>query len=537
MFQLASKTTNHSCYIRYVMRKVYLVFFLSPIAEVCRGNYSVSYIRSDIGITQLLLWVLFCTLVIGFILREMWIRKRYKVLKHEIMLQREELQDQERSIRNEKKSLQEQINRFDVQNQLIHNQTIELEKDRHLLEKAVESRTRELKIAKEKAEESDRLKSAFFENVSHEIRTPMNAIMGFASLLANEDIGEEEKNKYIARISKNCQMLLGMIDDMLDMSQIQSGQMVLYKSEFSVNEVLEDLYHTYIKEMNELGFKDITLILDLDAGSKNYNLYTDRARFKQILTKLLSNAFKFTEKGTIRMGYHPLYDSDFVKDPSMLQFFVEDTGIGIPLEKSEIIFNGFSKIEDDSSKLYRGAGMGLYISKYLVNLMGGRIWFNSKMREGSTFYFTIPYFNIGETKQDKTKKEKSSKKAPAPKIDWRNKTILIVEDEENNILYLQEIIGKTGASILIAKNGRLSVDMVKDQQSISLVLMDIMLPELNGYEATRQIKSIRPSLPVIAQTAYSNAKEQKKSLEAGCDGYISKPYNPPELLSLINSFI
>ncbi len=517
-------------------KTISLVFYFSLISEIVKGNTPETIHQTNLGWPNSLILLISVAVIIIALLRDIRVRKQFNVLQHELLLQREELEEQEKTIRKEKKLLQEQINMFDEQNELVHRQAIEIEKDRRQLEKTVESRTNELKISKEKAEESDRLKTSFLENMSHEIRTPMNAIMGFASLLGIKEIDNEERDKYIARISKNCQMLLRLIDDILDMSTIQSGQMVLAKREFSVNQSLNYIYQSFLKERDELGLSGINFELVFEPGNKDYIIYADPARFKQVLTKLLNNAFKYTEKGSIRMGYHTLYNSDYVDEPFMLQFFVEDTGIGIAPEKAEYIFNWFSKIEDDKSKLYRGAGLGLYISRYLVNSMGGRIWFNSRLKEGSTFYFTLPYFNTNETKKHKTKKVPSKKKASGPKFDWRNKTILIAEDEDNNILYLSEIIKRTGAEILVAKNGRLAVEIVKGNSNISMVLMDIMMPEVDGFEAGRQIKSIRPGLPVIAQTAYSNAREQEKSLEAGCDGYISKPYNPPELLSLINNF-
>jgi signal transduction histidine kinase/CheY-like chemotaxis protein len=509
--------------------------FLITSTDLCLASTSgKSLINRWIDSTIVLIAI---GIILIIILREVSLRNRRKVIMHALILKQEELDEKEANLNKEKRLIQEQINLFDEQNELIHRQAIELEKDRRLLEKTVESRTAELKIAKEKAEESDKLKTAFLENMSHEIRTPMNAIMGFSSLLSLQDTEPKERDKFIARINKNCQMLLRLIDDIMDMSAIQSGQLSLIKNEFPINEALNSVYMMFMKESEELGLTEIKLELEIEKNSKDYIIYSDQVRFKQVLSKLLSNAFKFSEKGTVRFGYHALYDSDFVNEPYMLQFFVEDNGIGIAPEKSEYIFKWFSKIEDDKSKLYRGAGLGLYISSYLVNQMGGKIWFNSRLREGSTFYFTLPYFSTDLNKKRKVTKESAKRKLSPPKYDWRNKTILIAEDEDSNIYYLKEIIKRTGAETLMAKNGTIAVELVNTNSEISLVLMDIMMPETDGYEATRQIKSIRPSLPVIAQTAYSNAREQEKSLEAGCDGYISKPYDPPSLLNLLSNFI
>ena len=447
------------------------------------------------------------------------------------------ISEQEKEIIKQKQELNKQINLSDQQNEVIHKQTIELEKSRRHLEKTVELRTRELKEAKEKAEESDRLKTAFLENISHEIRTPMNAILGFASLLSFKDISGKEKEKYVVRINKNCQMLLHLIDDILDMSTIQADQMVIVKNKFAVDQVLQEIFREVTREHKELGIDSVELEFIKNEDGKNYIVYSDPIRFKQVLKNLLGNATKYTDKGYIRFGYVPLYDSDYDSEPSMLQFYVEDTGIGISPEKSDFIFEWFNKIEDNPTKLYRGAGLGLYISKELIHLMGGEIWFNSKPDEGSTFYFTLPYFDTTEVKPSKVKKKDTVKAASFNHSDWRNKLVLIVEDEHSNIIYLKEILKLTGASVLDARSGEQAVKLVEENKSISVVLMDLMMPEMDGYNATRKIKKIRPNLPVIAQTAYTNAREKEKSLEAGCDGYIAKPFDPSELLELMDAFL
>ena len=499
--------------------------------------FSVQRILDNNIVNAVLLFFIVVAITVFFLLREKKIKKQYGKLEKELGERIRMINDQEKEITKQKLELHKQINFSDQQNEVIHQQTIELEKNRRHLEKTVEIRTHELKLAKEKAEESDLLKTAFLENISHEIRTPMNAIIGFASLLSALDSPVQEREKYIARINKNCRMLLHLIDDILDMSSIQANQMVLSKTEFSVDQILLDVYNEIAGEHKELGIEHIKLELIPDKSGKSYTVYSDPYRFRQVLRNLLGNATKYTEKGFIRFGYVPLFDSDYDTEPSMLQFYVEDSGIGISLEKSDYIFRWFNKIEENQVKLYRGAGLGLYISRELINLMGGKIWFNSKPSEGSTFYFTLPYFDISETKVKRTRKQVLEKTERKKSFDWRKKVILIVEDEQNNFIYLSEIIRRTGADILEAHDGNKAVKLVKDNPAISVVLMDLMIPEMDGYAATRKIKKLRPNLPVIAQTAYTNAREKEKSLEAGCDGYISKPYNPPELLELINTFL
>lgn len=447
---------------------------------------------------------------------------------------RKKLEDE---VKKSKSKLQKQNSFSDKQNELIHQQKIELEKHRHHLERTVEVRTKELKIAKEKAEESDRLKTAFLENISHEIRTPMNAIIGFSSLLGTVKLSGKKLDKYLSRIIKNSDVLLQLMEDILAMSKLQADQMQVFKSKFSVKEALLELYDYFSKEKEELALDKIELKLSLFKGISDFILYSDPMHFQRIMKHLLGNALKYTEEGVISFGYVPLYNSDYEKEPYALQFFVEDSGIGIASEKTGFIFDSFSKIEGNSKKLFRGAGLGLFISKRLVSLLGGRIWVNSKLKEGSTFYFTLPYFDTSDVETPKEKKERKKKKTRADTFDWRNKTILIAEDEQNNFILLCEILELSGASILEAKNGKQALDNIKLHPEIDLVIMDIMMPEMDGYMASEKMKKLKPSLPIIAQTAFSDAKQRKKSLESGCDGYISKPYEPNELLKLINNFL
>lgn len=485
--------------------------------------------NSIVGVICILIVIL---LIVFYTLRELQIRKQYRNLQQELDRRMNEIINQEKQIREQKESLQKQIELSEEQNQLIHKQAIELDKHRLMLEKKVDIRTSELITAKEKAEESDRLKTAFLENISHEIRTPMNAIIGFSSLLGYPTLAKKDQEKYIERINRNSVVLLNMIDGILDMSKIKTGQLSIVKAPFSVNRLLRDMY----KELKERHESKVKIELSLPEEDKDFMLYSDSLRVQQVLNSLLSNAMKYTENGRIHFGYHPLYDSDFEKEPSALQFYVEDTGIGISGEKSDYIFDWFNKIEEDKTKIYRGAGLGLYLSREIVRLLGGKIWFNSKVKEGSTFYFTLPFLNMGDEKPALKTTRKEKKDEPVKKYDWRNKQILIVEDEQNNILYLSEIVKYTGAKVLSARNGVEAVEIV-DKENISLVVMDIMLPEMDGYEATRRIKKLKPQLPVIAQTAYTNSREKEKSLEVGCEGYISKPYDPPTLLKLLDHFL
>ena len=444
----------------------------------------------------------------------------------------------ESELKKQQKRNKEQIEHSDKQNELIHQQTIELEKHRQHLEKIVERRTRELKIAKEKAEESDALKTSFLENMSHEIRTPMNAIIGFASLLNSKTLSDSDREKYLLRITNNSYMLLQLIEDIIDISKLQSNQMQVIKSKFSINESLRNIYDDFESEREELGRHEIKVELKIDErNTKDFLLYADPYHFKRITSKLLNNALKYTEKGFIRFGYDPLYKSEFDTEPYALQFFVEDTGIGIPHNKTGYIFDRFRKIEDGDGKLYRGAGLGLFIAKKLITLMGGKIWVNSRINQGSIFYFTLPYVDISDVKSGESRSNPVFRQEKQINYDWRKKTILIAEDEVNNFIYLSAIIKQTGANLLLAKDGLEAVEYIKENRDVDLVLLDIMMPNMNGYEAAKKIKKLRPGLPIIAQTAYSDPRQREKSLASGCDGYISKPYNTSDLLKLISNFL
>jgi signal transduction histidine kinase/CheY-like chemotaxis protein len=531
------------------------LLFLSLANELCGSFYQqVNFIDPSHLINQGLTFVHYISfftesvtlfvLLLSFFAISLFLFQYFRNRGTTVKLQREiktksaKIIQLEKELKEQKRKIQEQIEYSDKQNELIHQQNIELEKHRHHLEKIVESRTHELKIAKEKAEESDRLKSSFLENMSHEIRTPMNAIIGFASLLNSKEAPVAEREKYLIRITKNSYMLLQLIEDIIDISKIQAEQMQITKSKFSVNEALEDIFENFESEKEEYGRTEIALELVINrTKQKDFLIYTDPYHLKRIIHKLLNNALKYTEKGSIRFGYTPLFNSDYDKEPYALQFFVEDTGIGIPADKTSFIFDRFIKLEDNKSKIYRGAGLGLFIAKKLVTLLGGKIWVNSRLDEGSTFYFTLPYVDISDVKQAKDKKLAKKRNPAQIKYDWRNKLILIAEDEINNYIFLSELIQQAGAKILEAKDGVQAVECVKTTPSIDLVLLDIMMPNMDGYEAAKKIKSLRPGLPIIAQTAYSDARQRERSLESGCDGYISKPYNTPELLNLINNFL
>ncbi len=386
---------------------------------------------------------------------------------------------------------------------------------------------RKLVTAKEKAEEADRLKTAFLTNMSHEIRTPMNAIMGFAQLLSSENLTPENKNEYVNIIKNSGDSLLRLIDDILDLAKLESGQVVIREEITDVNELLESLYLTFSKLITEKQNQQLELRYSKHPETQAVMVMTDPVRLRQILTNLLSNAIKFTHKGFVEFGYN------ISLPENALVFYVKDTGIGIPPDKMEVIFNRFQQVDNSKTRLYPGTGLGLAISKHLTELLGGRIWVESEFNKGSVFYFTIPHRALTDRKNEKTNSLYDET------FNLEGKTILIAEDDEYNFFYLREILQQAGVNIYHAMNGREVIHFVKEKQgeNIDLVLMDIEMPEVNGYEATAFIKKEFPSIPVIAQTAYASMEEKVKCLQAGCDAYLAKPLQINDLIDELKKYI
>ncbi len=381
-----------------------------------------------------------------------------------------------------------------------------------------------LRIEKDKAEESDRLKSSFLSNMSHEIRTPMNAIVGFAELLSQENLEAKDKKEFVSHINQGADSLLNLIDDIIDISKIEAGQIRVVNSPFHLSSLLLDLAAVFNKNLRLHGRDNLKIIIDNNDIDPDINLLSDSFRLKQIFTNLINNAVKFTESGEVKFGIKSL-------DSKQISFYVRDTGIGIQKDKQLIIFDRFRQGHDSKAKFYGGTGLGLAISKHLVELLGGKISLKSDLGEGSEFIFSIDYSFTGkELLQD-------DKQDVAKITNWKKKTILIAEDESSNFLMLKEVLKPTLANIIWAKDGHEVVKLFKKNPRVNLVLMDIQLPLLDGYKATAKIKKIRKDIPVIAQTAYAMAGEMEKSRDAGCDNYISKPIKPSELIKMLGHYL
>ncbi|MCK9616734.1 MAG: ATP-binding protein [Lentimicrobiaceae bacterium] len=380
----------------------------------------------------------------------------------------------------------------------------------------------ELEEAKKKAEESDILKSAFLANMSHEIRTPMNGILGFTQILKEPDITKKEQMEYLAIIENSGNLLLNLINDIVDISKIEAGLINVIPSQQSLDDLLDHIYN-FFKENTRIKERQIQFTLEKPENNPMQFIRTDKTRFTQIFTNLIGNAIKFTNAGSITFGY--TYNN------GTLIFFVKDTGEGIATDKQQIIFERFMQAESKGSRLHEGTGLGLAISKAFVELLGGKIWVESQEGKGSTFYFSHPY-----TERIEENEPVPINIRPAFQFDWSMKTILVVEDVESNYMLIKIILRNTHATLLWAKNGKEAVDAVKLNPAIDIVIMDLRMPVMNGYEATRIIKQMRKDLPVIAQTAYSLDTDKNKSKEAGCDDYITKPINSNEMLMKIQNF-
>lgn len=377
----------------------------------------------------------------------------------------------------------------------------------------------QFKIAKEKAEESDRLKSAFLANMSHEIRTPMNGIMGFSTMLSDPTLTSETRESYIKIVDSSCDQLLHIINDVIDISKIETGQTDLTESSFDLNELISEVISFYKLTAKEKGIRLSDLSPESSRSSKNI-IISDRTKLRQILDNLFSNAVKFTTSGEIIFRHRT--------ESGLIQFEIQDSGIGIPAEFQNVIFDRFRQVETSLTKKYSGTGLGLSISKAYVEKMGGSIWVSSEEGKGSTFSFNIPYKQaaVSSLAPQKVVKNQHFRQAI---------TILVVEDEEINWLYLNEILKKI-ATTIHAVNGEQALEYMKMYPHIDIILMDLKLPDINGLEVTKIIKSLYPDVPVIAQTAFALSGDRELAIKAGCSDYISKPVNKTALLDLITTY-
>ena len=377
----------------------------------------------------------------------------------------------------------------------------------------------ELINAKEKAEEGDRLKTAFLNNISHEIRTPMNAIVGFCALLGEPDLNEQSRMDYIEVIIQSSNHLLAIISDIVDISNIEANIVKIAKNGININSTFKSLYDQFLPKVSE---KKIQLICESDIPDSDALIVTDNTKLKQILINLINNAIKFTDKGYVKVGC--------VLRDKFLEFCVSDTGIGIGEEYYQRIFDRFYQVQLSISRLYEGTGLGLAISKANVELMGGKIWLTSEPGKGSTFFFSIPY-----EKQAVETLAVNEKRVPEDFVFPQKKTILVAEDIDSNFKLVRFFLSNANTEIIRAANGKEAVQKFQSNKNIDLILMDIKMPVMDGYTAVKLIRETNNTIPIIAQTAYAEDKE--KAIDSGCSGFISKPFDKKSLLKVIHEFI
>ena len=387
-----------------------------------------------------------------------------------------------------------------------------------------QAKTKELEIAKNKAEESDKLKSAFLMNLSHEIRTPMNAVLGFSDLLSNSQLSDKERNEYIKVIQQSGKNLLEIIDDLVEMSKIDSQLIKPNLQPFDLDEFIQQIFLSYEKlySNEKVAFK---LVKPEQQIKKQ--IISDKVKLGEVVTNLLNNSYKFTEEGFVILDY------EVDEKSNKINFSVKDSGIGIPKAFQENIFKRFSKINAKGISANEGLGLGLAISKAYVDMLGGKINFTSQEGVGSTFFVSIPlnYANENETKKEIVPEIKVNTNLGKEEI------ILVAEDDNINFLLIENILKSYNFKIIRAKDGVEAVEFCKTNKEIDLVLMDIKMPNRDGYEAFTEIRKINPTIPIIAQTSYSFEEELDKIKKLGFNNFISKPIQKQKLLELIKVYL
>jgi len=380
----------------------------------------------------------------------------------------------------------------------------------------------ELRKAKDLAEESLKMRERFLANISHDIRTPMNGIIGLTNLLL-EKVDDEEQRDYLKAIKSSGDNLLVIINDLLDLSKIQSGQLKFEEISFEIEEHLDTMLKLLRIKAQE---KNIDLLFEFNEQIPKI-LKGDKYRLNQILVNLIGNALKFTEKGYVKLSVDLLQET---KEEAVLIFNISDTGIGIPPVKHDFIFESFTQANIDTERKYGGTGLGLSICKQLVELQGGKIWLKSEVNKGSTFSLTLTYKKDMEAVKEQSNLQVNDMSA----IDWSNKRVLLVEDNKVNILLAKKVLSNWGLQIEIAENGQEAVDKAM-LSHFDVILMDLQMPVMDGYEATRIIREeYKSKIPIIVMTASAMREELEKCMFQGMNDYITKPFQSEELFRMLN---
>jgi signal transduction histidine kinase/CheY-like chemotaxis protein len=374
------------------------------------------------------------------------------------------------------------------------------------------------------AENANKNKTAFLANMSHEIRSPLNGIIGFSELLADKNLTDIERDRYLNIIQNNGNALISLLSDLIDISKLECSELEITNRRFVPARLMDELKHQFGTSINGSA-KNVNVVFTRNSALDEQEIESDPNRLRQILVNLITNAMKFTSQGKIEIGAD-------ISDDKML-FWVKDSGIGIPYENQQAIFERFRQVESQDSKPVIGFGLGLAISKALVELLGGHLWVESVPELGSLFIFTIKTNTVIKTTMETTQVNNITSSYP---YDFKEHTILIAEDIDFSFLYIEAVLRRTGVKILWAQNGREAIEHVKSNLDIDIVLMDMHMPLMNGYEATGIISGLRPELPILAQTAFVLPDDVKKCYAAGCTGYLAKPIRKEHLLNTLSEY-
>lgn len=382
-----------------------------------------------------------------------------------------------------------------------------------------------LKNTLKRAVEADNLKTTFLQNLSHEVRTPANAIFGFYELLKDPDCSYEEKLAYINMIQNGVEQFIFILNNIIDISKVETHQLALKKTSVNIRELLQDVFKTWSEKFNPENNPGIEFTFFMIESALPVHVECDHMRLKQAIGFLLDNAFKFTKFGRITLGCHVLPEKEVI-------LFVKDTGIGIPKDKQEYIFHKFRQGDESATRQYGGLGLGLTLAREFMTLQGGKLWLQSAVDQGTSVYCSLPYKG-----KNMVTEQSRIVTPPITVIDLSGKTILIAEDTDNNFTVLDIWLKKTGATVIRAHNGLEAIEVCHHNKNIDLILMDLQMPIVNGYSATREILAFRPGLPVIAQTAYSMDFDERIAFDAGCVAYLIKPLDISILFETIKEHI
>ena len=387
------------------------------------------------------------------------------------------------------------------------------------LQKAYEN---QLIQAKEEAREANRLKSSSLASMSHEIRTPLNSIIGFSDLLLDPDATDEDRETFTKLILVAGKSLLQLVADIIDISKIEAGQVTIHEEEFRLNSFLQEIYEVFIHDHIQNRENNFELRF-VKASSDEITIKTDQLRLRQIFNNLITNALKFIDKGFVEFGYSAVL-------PGSVLFYVKDTGVGIAKDKQHEIFFQYGQDSSTFQRNREGTGLGLAISKSFVELLGGKIWLDSERGSGSTFYFTVPITS------ENTNTPLVQNKQELFKIDLKGKKVLIVDDIQENCVLLKGLFQRTDAEIFVANNGLVAMETARKKGPFDLALVDVRMPEMDGYETTRLLREVYPSMIIMNLTAYPNDAGQEKCMALGSNEYLNKPLSIQELLRLLQLY-